>query len=472
MELRPPISPFIKEPGMELKGKLDLKQLKKLIEEGLVDTVIMAGVDLQGRLYGKRLVAKTFLTHFQGGIATCACNFGWDMDLVLIPGMKFTGWHTGYGDMHAKPDYNTLRAYPWMEKTVIVLCDTCTEEGDLIDIAPRTILRRQVEKAEKMGFIPYMASELEFHLYKENFDAARARDYRDLEPLFRNYGDYSIFRTSMDEWILRIFRNGLSDAGIDVESVKGEWGFGQLELGVVYQDALTMADWHALVKQGVKEMAALNGLVATFMAKPSTNDSGSGLHIHMSLWDKKTRKSMYWDKNKDYNMSDTMRHSLGGMMQLARDFQVFYAPYINSYKRYSYQSFAPYNIAWGGDNRTVTFRVCGSHNACRIENRIPGADANPYLALGACLGSALYGVQNKLEPVGEYCAADAYELKDAPLFARNLPDALRNFDNSEIAREILGDDVVDHYVKLMAWECERYFTDVTDWERKKYFEMA
>ena len=457
---------------MELTGKFDQKQLKKLIEDGLVETVILAGIDLQGRLYGKRLVAKTFMKYFTGGVATCACNFGWDMDLVLIPGMKFTGWHTGYQDMHSVPDYNTLRAYPWFEKTVIVLCDTCTEDGKLIDIAPRTILRRQVEKAGNMGYIPYMASELEFHLYKETIDSSRMKNYRDMEPLFRYYGDYSIFRTSMDEWILRTFRNSLGDAGIEVESIKGEWGYGQVELGVVYQEALEMADWHMLVKQGIKELSALNGLVATFMAKPSTDDSGSGLHVHSSLWDKKTKKSLFWDTKKEHNMSDTMRHYLGGMMQLSRDFQVFYAPYINSYKRYRHQSFAPYNIAWGGDNRTVTFRACGSGGACRIENRIPGADANPYLALGACLGSGLYGIENKLEPMGDFCAGDAYENKNATLFAMNLPDALRNFDNSEIAREILGDDVVDHYVKLFAWECERYFTEVTDWEKKKYFEMA
>ena len=457
---------------MDLKGRMDLKTLKKLIEDDRVDTVIMAGVDLQGRLYGKRLVGRTFIKHFQEGIATCACNFGWDMDLILIPGMEFTGWHTGYQDMKAIPDYNTLRAYPWFEKTVIVLCDSCDDDGKPLSIAPRTILRRQQEKAHKMGYTPIMASELEFHLYKENLESAREKGFTELEPLFRHYADYSIYRTSMDEWILRLLRQGLNDAGIEVESIKGEWGFGQIELGVVYQEALDMADWHVLVKQGVKEISALNGLIATFMAKPSTDDSGSGLHIHSSLWDRKTKKDLFWESGKDYNMSDLMRHYLGGMMQLSRDFQIFYAPYINSYKRYTYQSFAPYNIAWGGDNRTVTFRVCGHGPSCRIENRIPGADANAYLALAACLGSGLYGVENKLEPVGEFCAGDAYENKDAPLFAMNLPDALRNFDNSEIAREILGDEVVDHYVKLMAWECERYFTEVTDWEKRKYFEMA
>lgn len=455
-----------------MKGKIDQKTLKKMIEDGQIETIIMAGVDLQGRLYGKRLVANTYLKHFQDGVNTCSCNYGWDMDLILIPGMDFTGWHTGYHDMKALPDYSTTRIYPWFEKTAIILCDTTDEQNNLIDIAPRTILRRQVEKAQKMGFNPMMASELEFFLYKETIDSARSKDYRNLEPLFRYYGDYSVFRTSMDEWILGKIRRYLEEMGLDVESVKGEWGLGQVEMGIVYQEALEMADRHVLFKQGVKEISALNGLAATFMAKPSTTDSGSGLHIHTSLWDKNTKKPLFWDPKKEHGMSDTMRHYLGGMMQLAKDFQVFYAPLINSYKRYRPQSFAPYNISWGGDNRTVTFRVCGHGGSCRIENRTPGADANAYLSLAAVLASGLYGIEKKLEPVGDFITGDAYEAKDAPLFAMSLPEALRNFDNSEIAREILGDEVVDHYVKLFEWECKQYFIEVTDWEKRRYFDMA
>lgn len=455
-----------------MKGKIDHKTLEKMIKEDQIDTIIMAGVDLQGRMYGKRLAGATFLKHFHGGINTCACNFGWDMDLILIPGMEFTGWHTGYQDMKCLPDYNTIRIYPWFEKTAVVLCDTCDEDDKLIEIAPRTILRRQIEKCEKAGFTPLMASELEFFLFKETIDSARAKDYRNLEPLFKYYGDYSIFRTSMDEWILGKLRRNLDLLGLEVESVKGEWGHGQIELGIVYQEALEMGDRHTLLKQCVKEISALNGLAATFMAKHKTDDSGSGLHIHVSLWDKAGKKSMFWDPKKEHGMSDTMRHFMGGMMQLSRDFQVFYAPLINSYKRYRPASFAPYNLTWGGDNRTVTFRVCGSGNSCRIENRIPGADANGYLALATCLATGLYGVQNKLEPVGEFCKGDAYEMKDAPLFAMNLPAALRNFDKSEIARELLGEDVVNHYVKLLEWECDQYFTEVTDWERRRYFDNA
>ncbi|MFH1537378.1 MAG: glutamine synthetase family protein [bacterium] len=455
-----------------MKGKIEKKDLKKLIDGGQIDTIIMAGVDLQGRLYGKRLVAETFLEHFKGGINTASCNFGWDMDLILIPGMEFTGWHTGYQDMCAVPDYNTMRIYPWFEKTAIVLCDTCDEDGNLLEIAPRTILRRQVEKARKMGFSPLMASELEFFIYKCAPDEARNNEYRNLDPLFKYYGDYSILRTSIDEWILGPIRKYLQEMGMEVESFKGEWGHGQLEIGIVYQDALEMGDRHVLVKQGIKEICALNGLTATFMAKPSTADSGNGLHIHTSLWDRAGKKNLLWSARNEHHMSDKMRWYLGGMMQLAKDLQVFYAPNINSYKRYVPESFAPYNNTWGGDNRTTTFRLCGTVNSYRVENRIPGADANAYLALAACLGSGLYGIENKLEPVGEFCEGDAYKQKGAPVFALNLPDALRNFDNSKIAREILGDPVVDHYARLFAWECERYFTEVTDWERRKYFEMA
>lgn len=455
-----------------MKGKLEKKELEKLIREGQIETIIMAGIDLQGRLYGKRLVASTYLEHFTGGINTCACNFGWDMDLILIPGMEFTGWHTGYQDMCAVPDYNTIRMYPWFEKTAIIVCDTCDEDGHYVEIAPRTILRRQIEKANKMGFIPKMASELEFFVYKCSPDQAREGGYRGMKPLFEYYGDYSILRTSMDEWILGPIRRNLQDAGLEVESFKGEWGHGQLEIGIVYQDALEMGDRHVIVKQGIKEICALNGLTATFMAKPSTEDSGNGLHIHTSLWEKTGRKSMMWDAKKAHNLSDTARHYLGGMMSLAKDFQVFYAPNINSYKRYVPESFAPYNITWGGDNRTTTFRLAGRDQSFRIENRIPGADANAHLALAATLGSGLYGIKKKLEPVGPFSEGDSYKLKDAPVFALSLPEALRNFDNSAVAREILGDKVVDHYVRLFDWECKRYFTEVTDWERKKYFEMA
>lgn len=455
-----------------MRGKIDLKTLEKMVEKGDIQTIIVAGTDMQGRLLGKRYVPETFLKSFSDGICACSCNLGWDMDLILIPGLKFTGWHTGYQDMRVIPDFNTMRIYPWVEKTAIVLCDLCDEEGKPLEIAPRTILKRQVENARIMGFTPFMASELEFFLYKETIDAAREKDYRNLEPLSRYYSDYSVFRGTMDEWILAPIRNNLNDAGLEVESTKGEWGHGQVELSIRYTDALEMGDRHVILKNGVKEMAALQGLLATFIAKPSSADSGSGLHIHSSLWDSAGKKALFHDKKKPLGMSDTMRHYLGGMMQLAKDFQYFYAPYINSYKRYVAQSFAPYNITWGGDNRTVTFRICGHGSSCRIENRVPGADANGYLALAATLASGLYGIKHKLEPVGPFCQNDGYEAKKAPVFALTLSEAVENLNKSKIAREILGDEVVDHHVGIGRWEVQCFNTYVTDWERRKYFEFA
>ena len=457
---------------MAAKGRIDLKELKKRAAEGAIETVIVCGIDMQGRLYGKRVTASFFLESVDGSTNTCACNFGWDMDLILIPGLEFTGWHTGYQDMKAAPDFSTLRIYPWFDKTAIVICDSTYEDGSLVEIAPRTMLRRQHEAAEKMGFTPFMASELEFFLFKDSIDSAREKDYRDVEPFSKYYSDYSVFRGSMDEWLIGAMRNNLNELGLEVESSKAEWGRGQVELAIKYSTALEAGDRHMLLKQGIKEIAALNGVMATFMAKHKTDDSGSGMHIHVSLWDKAAKKNMFWNPKKEHNMSDTMRHFLGGMMRLAPDMQYFYAPLINSYKRYVPESFAPWNVGWGGDNRTVTFRYCGHGNGFRIENRVPGSDACGPLALAACLGSGLYGVKHKLEPVGPFITGDSYKEKSLPPLARTLSEAARNLNASKPAREIFGDGVIDHYVKIAQWEVDRFNEYVTDWERRRYFEMA
>ncbi len=456
----------------EIKGKIKADKLPGLVKDGTIETIVVAGIDLQGRLYGKRFCADAFIDGFEGGTNTCTCNFGWDMDLELIPGLEFTGWHTGYHDMKAVPDFNTLRMMPWHEKTAIVLCDTCDEENNPVSIAPRTILRRQAEKAEKMGFKAFMAAEFEFFLFRETLQSIKEKGYKNLEPTSRCYTDYSVFHASMDEWILGPIRKHLNDMGLEVESTKGEWGHGQEELAIRYTDALEMGDRHTLVKQAIKEISAMNNLVATFMAKHATDASGSGLHIHVSLWDKAAKKNLFWEPGKEHNMSDNMRWFLGGLMQLCKDFQYFYAPLINSYKRYTPKSFAPYNISWGGDNRTTTFRYCGSGNGFRIENRVPGADAHSHLGLAACLGSGLYGIENKLEPVGPFIEGDSYEEKALPLLPDNLKDALINLDNSEVARAVFGDDVVDHYVRIGMWDVEQFNKYVTDWERRKYFEMG
>jgi glutamine synthetase len=447
-----------------------VKVLEKWVKEGSIDTVITAGIDLQGRLYGKRCNAVPFLRDLSSGVHTCDCNFGWDIERMLIPGLEFTGWHTGYGDMAAVPDWSTLRKYPWFDKTALVICDTYDHHGNLIDIAPRTILRRQVERAKSMGYSVKAAPELEFFMFRETLESSRAKDYRDLEPMSKYISDYCIFRSSMDEWIIGPMRRYFAEAGIEIECNKAEWGHGQFEINLVYGDVLDIADRHVIFKNGIREIAALNGVQVTFMAKWDSKHSGNGAHIHMSLWNDDT--PAFPDLKGEHHMSETMRHFLGGMMACTLDLQLLYMPIVNSYKRIEDASFAPSTLTWGGDNRTTAYRVAGHDKSMRLENRIPGSDANAHLIYAAMIAAGLYGVENKIEPVGPFVRANAYDLADAPKLHRNLTDATNAFDNSKIARQLLGDNVVDHYAAVARWEINEFQKYVTDWERRRYFELV
>lgn len=447
-----------------------MKRLRKWVEDGTVDTLITAGVDLQGRLYGKRCDARVFLDHLSEGVHTCDCNFGWDIERMLIPDLEFTGWHTGYGDMLSAPDWSTLRLYPWFEKTALVICDTLDHHDNLVSIAPRTILRRQIEKAASMGFTVKAAPELEFFLFRETLESSRAKDYRDIEPVSRYISDYSIFRSSMDEWIIGPIRRNLVQADVPIECSKAEWGHGQFEINLLYDDVLKTADRHVIFKQCIREMAALNGIQATFMAKWDSKHSGNGCHVHLSLWDSDDKNTFY-EKKRDHHMSKVMRHFLGGMMATARDLQVFFAPTINSYKRYESLSFAPWSVTWGGDNRTTAFRVAGHGKSMRIENRIPGSDANAHLMYAAMLAGGLHGVENEIEPLGDFVPANGYDVNGAPTLHMTLRDAADAFHGSELARTLLGNDVVDHYTGIARWEIAEFQKYVTDWERRRYFEL-
>jgi glutamine synthetase len=446
-----------------------VKVLEKWVKDGLVDTVIAAGVDLQGRLYGKRCTANAFLNDLHAGVHTCDCNFGWDIERMLIPNLDFTGWHKGYGDMMSVPDWSTLRFYSWVPKTALVICDTCDHDGNLISIAPRTILRKQVERAKSMGFDVKAAPEIEFFLFRETLEASRAKDYRDLEPISRYISDYSIFRSSMDEWIIGPIRRALAESNVDIECNKAEWGHGQFEINLVYGDVLEIADRHVVFKHCIREMAALNGVQATFMAKWDSKHSGNGAHVHMSLW--RGDEPAFPDEKGEHHMSKAMRHFLGGMMALCKDLQLFYMPSINSYKRIEDLSFAPSNVTWGGDNRTTSFRVAGHGKSMRVENRIPGSDANSHLIYAAMIASGLYGIENEIEPVGPFVEANAYELDNPPSLHRTLTQATDALESSKTARDLLGDDVVNHYVGVARWEIAEFDKYVTDWERRRYFEL-
>ncbi len=452
-----------------MPGNLDLERLHDLVLKGEIDTILVAFPDMQGRLMGKRVTGHYFLDHVEHeGIHACAYLLTVDVDMEPLPGFRLASWNTGYQDFRAVPDLSTLRRIPWLEKTAMVLCDLITEEGDAIEESPRHTLKRQVQRARGMGVLPMLASELEFYLFKHSFDSAREKGYHNLTPFGWYLEDYHILQTTKEEPIVRAIRNGMEDAGIPVEFSKGEWGAGQVEINLRYAEAVEMADRHAIYKNGVKEIAYLKGHAVTFMAKYDTRHAGSSFHLHASLWDLDGKRNLFVQEGR-HPGSELFQHVLAGQIALAREFSLCYAPSVNSYKRYQAGSFAPTRIAWGWDNRTCGFRVCGHGNSLRVENRIPGADANPYLAFAATIAAGLYGIEQRL-PLPPMFEGNAYESASIPQVPRTLREAIAEFDQSKVARQAFGDRVVDHYVHAARLEQEAYDKAVTCWELIRNFE--
>ncbi|MBI2457128.1 MAG: glutamine synthetase [candidate division NC10 bacterium] len=452
-----------------MPGNLELKTLRDLIQKGEIDTVLVAFPDMQGRLMGKRVTGHYFADHVEeDGIHACAYLLTVDVDMEPLPGFRLASWNTGYQDFRAVPDLTTLRHIPWLEKTAMVLCDLVTEDGEPVDESPRRILRRQVERARAKGIVPMLASELEFYLFKDSFDSARQKGYHDLVPFGSYLEDYHILQTTKEEPVIRAIRNGMEGAGIPVEFSKGEWGAGQEEINLRYAEAVEMADRHAIYKNGVKEIAYLQGHAVTFMAKYDMKHAGSSFHLHASLWDPGEKRNLFVQPG-THPGSELFQQFLAGQLAQARAFSLWYAPYVNSYKRYQAASFAPTRIAWGVDNRTCGFRVCGHGNALRVENRMPGADANPYLAFAATIAAGLYGIEQKLSlpPMFE---GNAYDSTSIPQVPRTLREAIAEFEQSKLAREAFGDNVVEHYLHAARLEQEVYDRAVTCWELMRNFE--
>ncbi|HWN91446.1 MAG TPA: glutamine synthetase family protein, partial [Verrucomicrobiae bacterium] len=338
-----------------------------------------------------------FLDHvLHDGVHACIYLFTVDMEMEPLPGFKLASWERGYGDMKLVPDLTTWRLLPWLPKTALVFCDVYTEEGEPIEEAPRWVLRRQLERASRIGYRVKTASELELYLFRESFDEARAKRYHGLTPVSNYLEDYHILQTSKEEPLVRAIRNGMEAARVPVEFSKGEWGRGQEEINLRYTDALEMADRHVLYKHGVKEIAWQQGCSVTFMAKYDMGAAGSSFHLHSSLWDQAGRRNLFAAKGGSRQGTPVFQQWLGGQMAMARELAYFYAPTVNAYKRYQAGSFAPTRIAWGWDNRTCGFRICGEGGGFRVENRIPGADANPYLAFAATIAAGLHGIEKKL----------------------------------------------------------------------------
>lgn len=451
---------------------LTLESLEHLVNEGRIDTVLSTMPDMQGRLVGKRLDAHFYLHHVvQEGSHHCSYLLGTDVEMNTLPGFKMTNWRTGYHDFKVRPDQRTMRVVPWLEKTAIVLGDVYTDDDKPVEESPRRILQRQVARLAAMGYTAKMASELEFYLFRDTYEEARSRHYNDMNPYGTYIQDYHILATTKDEHILRQIRNSMNAAGIPVEGSKGEWGAGQEELNLEYSDPVEMADRHVLYKHGTKEIAALNNVAITFMAKWNEGQAGSSFHLHSSLWDASGRP-VFWDESQPMGMSQIFQHYLAGQLAYTNELMYFYAPFVNSYKRYREGTFAPIRLAWGHDNRTCGLRVIGDHGSLRVENRVPGADANPYLAFAATIAAGIAGIERRLE-LPEMFTGDAYEAdgqRNVPRVAGALYESIRGLERSQLAREAFGEQVVNHYLNAAHEEQAAYDHAVTSWELDRYFE--
>jgi len=445
---------------------LTMGELVGLIDGDDIDTVVVAFTDMQGRLQGKRLHGRYFADHVVGH-GTEGCNYllAVDVDMNTVGGYAISSWERGYGDMEFVLDEQTIRLLTHLPATAMVQCDLVWLDHSPVVQSPRTILQKQLDRCADRDWAALAGTELEFIAFDTTYEAASDAAYRDLTPVNQYNVDYSVLGTTRVEPLLRAIRNHMYAAGLDVEGAKGECNPGQHEIGFLYADALTTADNHAVYKTVAKEIAAQQGKAITFMAKYNERE-GSSCHIHLSL--RGTDGGLvFWDEDAGAR-TPLYDHFVAGVLATLADFTLLYAPNINSYKRFSAGSFAPTTIAWGQDNRTCAVRLVGHGAGARMENRVPGADANPYLALAAMLAGGLHGIEQELtledELVGNAYTSDHPQVPSTMLAARD------RFAGSALARSAFGDEVVDHYVNMADVELAAFDAAVTDWELKRGFE--
>jgi len=440
---------------------MNIDELRAEVDRGAVDTVLLALTDMQGRLQGKRLTARHFLAEVaEHGAEGCNYLLGVDVDMATVEGYSMFSWERGYGDFVLRPDLATLRPVPWQEGTVVCLADVAWEDGSDVTVSPRQVLRGQLARLEERGWTGNAGTELEFIVFRDTYEQAWHKGYRELDPANLYNVDYSLLGTARVEPLIRRIRNGMEAAGMLCEDSKGECNFGQHEINFRYADALRTADEHAIYKNGVKEIAAQEGVSITFMAKYDQRE-GNSCHIHFSLADEEG--SLF---HRDRPLFESF---LAGQLAGLRELTLLLAPNVNSYKRFAAASFAPTAVAWGHDNRTCSLRVVGEGPSLRFENRVGGADLNPYMALSAIIAAGLAGVDQglELEPVFE---GNAYSAAELPRVPSSLGDARELFASSALARAALSDDVVEHYVNAADVELAAFGASVTDWERYRGFE--
>ncbi|GIF18522.1 glutamine synthetase [Actinoplanes tereljensis] len=446
---------------------MDLEELDVAVDNGSIDTVLLALTDMQGRLQGKRLHGRYFMDEVvSGGSEGCNYLLAVDVDMNTVDGYAMSSWASGYGDFVMRPDFGTLRKVPWQPGTAMVLADLFTTDGDPVYASPRQILQRQLERLAEHGLTAFAGTELEFVLYKDTYEQAFDKHYRDLVPANQYNVDYSMLGTARVEPLLRRIRNEMYGAGLQPESAKGECNFGQHEIAFRYADAVTAADNHVIYKNGAKEIAAQEGMALTFMAKPNARE-GNSCHIHFSLRGADGRSAMLGDG--PAHLSDVGQRVTAGLLATLREFSLLFAPNINSYKRYQPGSFAPTALRWGVDNRTCSLRMAGHGQGMRVENRVPGGDVNPYLAIAALVAGAVYGIEHELELEPEF-TGNAYDDATAGRVPGTLREAHELWLGSEIARDAFGADVVGHYANMAQVELTAFDAAVTDWELSRGFE--
>lgn len=455
-----------------LPGMLSREELADRVEKDEIETVLLVFADHYGRLLGKRFAAQFFLENaLEHGAHACNYLLTTDMEMNPVSGYKYANWELGYGDLHMDPDFDSLRIASWLDKTALVLCDVKDNKTQhLISVAPRSILRQQIERARAFNLTAQAGSELEYYIFEDSYKKAARKRYVNLRPIGWYLEDYHSLQGTREETLHAEVRRHLKKSGVPVETSKGEWGIGQHEINVHFADILTMADRHCIYKQCIKEVADRLGLSVTFMAKFAEDQAGSSCHIHLSLW--RNNKSIFPGKQRlgPLNVSDEFRWFLGGWIAHVHETMVFYAPTVNAYKRFKSGSWAPTYLAWAHDNRTAGFRIVGEGQSLRIECRIPGADCNPYLAFAAALASGLDGIENKTEPP-EMFIGDVYSAETLQPLPETLAEATDLFANSSFNRIVFGKDVIEHYAHFFRCEQRAYDNAVTDWERKRYFEQ-
>ncbi|MFE9690515.1 glutamine synthetase family protein [Micromonospora sp. NPDC005806] len=450
------------------KAPLTLEQLRVAVAEREIDTVVLALTDMQGRLQGKRFHAPYFLDQVVAhGSEGCNYLLAVDVDMNTVDGYTMSSWARGYGDFAMQPDLDTLRRVPWQSGSALLLADLAWLDGSGPVVAsPRQILRRQLDRLAAHGLTAYAGTELEFVLFRDSYEEAWRRGYRELTPANQYNVDYSLLGTARVEPLLRRIRTEMAGAGLTPESAKGECNLGQHEIAFRYDEALACADHHVIYKNGAKEIAAQEGMSITFMAKPNARE-GNSCHIHFSLRDADGRSAMLGDG--PAHLSPTGRRVLAGLLATMREFSLLFAPNVNSYKRYQPGSFAPTALRWGTDNRTCALRLVGHGQGMRVENRVPGADVNPYLAIAALVAGAVHGIERDLA-LGDECTGNAYDDGDADQVPGTLRDALALWESATVAQDAFGAEVVAHYANQARVELAAFDAAVTDWELVRGFE--